>query len=307
VSVSKQRRRLEFRLFGPMTIFAGDGQPSMAATRAVQGLAAYLLHHRGRLHSRETLACLYWPDLSADRSRSCLSTTLWRLRRIVEPDGVPRGSVIRTGPAGDLGINPSSDLWLDVAAVEAYARRALDELDGHWTEHDLHGVESGLAVYRGDLLEGFYDNWAVAERERVRQLYCDAELCVMRQHGLRGSLPESLASAHRILRADPLREDVHRELIALYLGAGQPALAARQLEACRTTLRVELGVAPAPETEGLLERIRPTPSSNGSGAPPAGGDALAAALSAMSRAVDELTRARADLGRALRRVHEGVT
>src|SRR5947209_6628576 len=61
--------------------------------------------------------------------------------------------------------------------------------------------------------------------------------------------------ARRILGCDPLREEVHRDLMRLHLNASQPAAALRQYRQCEGLLRNELGVEPAPETRALLTPI----------------------------------------------------
>ena len=61
--------------------------------------------------------------------------------------------------------------------------------------------------------------------------------------------------ARRILAADSLREEVHRELIGLYMASGQTASALRQYRVCEELLQRELAVAPMPETQALLVRI----------------------------------------------------
>src|SRR5260370_36036238 len=61
--------------------------------------------------------------------------------------------------------------------------------------------------------------------------------------------------ARRILGCDPLREEVHRDLMRLHLTAGQPAAAMRQYRLCEELLRQELAVEPAPETRALLAPI----------------------------------------------------
>jgi hypothetical protein len=61
--------------------------------------------------------------------------------------------------------------------------------------------------------------------------------------------------ARRILGCDPLREEVHRDLMRLHISAGQPAAALRQYRQCEDLLRHELGVEPAPETRALLSPI----------------------------------------------------
>ena len=68
----------------------------------------------------------------------------------------------------------------------------------------------------------------------------------------------ALRCGQQILTLDPLREDVHRELIRLHLRRGHRALALHQYEQCRAVLDDELGVEPMEETRALCAALLPS-------------------------------------------------
>ncbi|MFQ6102462.1 MAG: BTAD domain-containing putative transcriptional regulator, partial [Anaerolineae bacterium] len=192
-------RVLRISLFGGVRI-AHDGQISgMKVTRIVQTLLAYLLLQRHRSHPREVLAGLFWGDHSQERARSCLSTALWRLRRVLEPEGTPRGTYLMTTPAGEIGFNRESDHWLDVAVFEEQVGRVLAKPIHAVEAAGVRELESALQLYRGELLEGFYDDWALRERERLRCLYLNSLAHLMRYYKHHGAYEQSLAYGQQIL------------------------------------------------------------------------------------------------------------
>jgi DNA-binding SARP family transcriptional activator len=77
----------------------------------------------------------------------------------------------------------------------------------------------------------------------------------MRYHRIRDSWSDSLTYGGLLLQHDPLREDVHREVMRLYVGAGQRTLALRQYELCREILARELAIEPMEETRTLYTEI----------------------------------------------------
>lgn len=252
---------LHISLFGSVRVTHGRGLSEEAkVTRTVQALLAYLLLYRHRAHPREVLAALLWGDHSESRARSCLSTALWRLRSVLEPDGVPRGTYLVTTPANDIGFNSASPHWLDVEVFE--------EKVCQMVSHPVDGVdaaavtelEKALELYTAELLEGFYDDWALRERERLRMLHLNSLAYLMRYHRDHGAHEESLAWGQQILQLDPLREEIHRAVMRLYVESGQRALAVRQYEACREILATELGVPPMEETQALYTQIVPEAS-----------------------------------------------
>jgi hypothetical protein len=80
--------------------------------------------------------------------------------------------------------------------------------------------------------------------------------------------------AQAILDHDALREDVHRELMRLFLHSGQRALALRQFELCRAALKRELAIQPMPETLALYAGIARDAVGTGGGFATAGVPAI---------------------------------
>jgi DNA-binding SARP family transcriptional activator len=246
---------LKIYLFGHIRLQHDQSTFESKITPTVQALLAYLLIQPRRTYARDALMELGWGDRPQDQARSCLNTALWRLRNVLEPEGVRRGSYLLSGQNGDVGFNWDSDFWMDAAVFESTAQSILA---AHWQSIDdqqAAQLEQSLQLYQGDLLEGFYYDWVLEERERKRALYlnCLRTIQYYYQHHERYDLAISIGQ--KILRLDPLREEVHRDLMAIYMKNGQRALALQQYEVCHTCLQNELGIAPMPETRALYEQI----------------------------------------------------
>jgi DNA-binding SARP family transcriptional activator len=84
-------------------------------------------------------------------------------------------------------------------------------------------------------------------------LSCLAHLMQYYRH--QGSHAQAVAYGEAILQRDPLREEIHRELMRSYVANGQRALALRQYERCRQVLAEELGIPPMEETQLLRRQI----------------------------------------------------
>jgi hypothetical protein len=72
---------------------------------------------------------------------------------------------------------------------------------------------------------------------------------------IRRDYAEGIRHAQAILDNDALREDVHRDLMQLFVLSGQRAQALRQFEHCRELLRRELAIQPMRETMTLYQSI----------------------------------------------------
>ncbi len=243
---------LEIRLFGTMSI-ERDGLPlAQVPSKRVRDLLSYLLLGRDSAHSREQLAGVFWGDLENHRARHSFNTALWRLRRLLEHDG--RGSTYLQIDARQVGFNLGSDFRLDVAEFEHRCDWAA-QLEDHSTDKAAGLYRQAIDLYRGDLLTECYDDWCLVERERLRRLYLQALDSLLAFHVKRNELAEAIDIAARILESDPLREEVHRDLIDLYVASGQRAAALRQYRLCEQTLKRELGIEPMPETQSLFRSL----------------------------------------------------
>lgn len=239
---------LRVSLFGDVRVVHPKTHQPMKLTRVIKGLLAFLLLQRGRSHTREALAGTLWGGHGESQARGCLNTALWRLRRTLEPESCDRGTFLESGAYGEVGFNFDSDHWLDVSDFEDRVSHVLDSEEGSGVTEDF---EEALCLYRGDLLEGYYDDWVLGRREHYRDIYLNALIHLMGHHRAQGNPERSIDYGHQILSLEPLREEIHREVIRIHIEFDQRALALRQYEACRQTLKEELGVSPMDETQAL--------------------------------------------------------
>lgn len=291
---------LRIRLFGSMRVSRQSDHAALHVAGRPRDLLSYLVLNRGRPHPREVLASLFWGEQHERSARSCLSSALWRLRAVLEAGSTPRGGVLVVEPE-EIGFNAGAN-WIDVAEFERSAQPLIRRSGGIQSEQEARALSRAARLYRGDLLDGCYHNWALAERERLQLGYLTVLERLMRWHEKAGDAARALTFALRILRIDPLRESIHRDVMRLYAQDGQRALAARQYALCRDLLRVELGVEPMEETAQLYAEIvgRPTVTAaphRVAGLPRAGapGAVRAHAMASLEQAISELDAARARL------------
>jgi DNA-binding SARP family transcriptional activator len=246
---------LSIHLFGGLRVTSAILSSDVKVPHSVQPLLAYLMVRRSCSHPRDVLAGVLWPDQSQGSARNCLNTALWRLRSILEPDRTLRGTYLVTTLAGDVAFNTDSDFFLDADVFEEQALQFLKLPVGITDNAQAHAFENILNLYQGELLEGFYYDWALQERERLRCLYLDAQAHLMAYYKQHHAYEAGLVCGRKILYHDPLREEVYREMIRLYLASGQRPLAIRQYQICQEVLHKELGIPPMEETQALYTQI----------------------------------------------------
>jgi DNA-binding SARP family transcriptional activator len=224
------------RLLGGLDLRLGEQRlPALDSGRA-ESLLAYLLVHRDAPQPRQRLAFLLWPDSAEPQARTNLRKVLHNLRRAL-PDA---DRWIEMGPR-TLQWDADAPLWLDVERFEgALAEGRLQE---------------AVELYRGELLEGSYDEWLLEERERLARLHLNALERLAHEHEQQQRWSRAIECAERLVAGDPLREESHRLLIRACHCAGDRARALRAYHVCASTLERELGVEPSADTRALYQRV----------------------------------------------------
>ncbi len=299
--------RLQIYLFGGFRVTRGRPPETLHLTRTAQHLLAYLVVHRHRTHGREALAGTLWGETEDEKARACLNTALWRLRKIVEPTGVSRGTFVHTTASGEVGFRSDSPCWVDLSAFEDtvdIVRKTPPESLSH---HTAGVIEKALPLYTGELLEGFYEEWIFQERERLHCLYVAALESLMHYHRLQNNIPQSLAFAQRLLQLEPFREDVHLAAMKMYQDIGQRFMALKQYEKCRESLEKDMGATPSHDMRRFYEEI--APGRRGSDADPSpekslAPDALGSAMDVLRKALLSLEAVHRDMLEALKCVNE---
>jgi DNA-binding SARP family transcriptional activator len=234
-----------------------DGRQTLPGfdARKVQELFCYLLLYRDRSHPREALADLLWCDTLTTQSKRYLRKTLWQLQTALDSQLHRLNEPVLLVEPNWIQLNPCADLWLDVAVLEE-AFGLAEGVPGSLLESQcVQALKNAVELYQGDLLEGWYQDWCLYERERLQHMYLSMLDKLMGHCEANHECEAGLVYGSIILRYDRARERTHRRMMRLHYLAGDRTAALRQYEHCVTALHEELGVKPARRTVGLHEQI----------------------------------------------------
>src|SRR5579862_3994925 len=230
--------QLTLRLLGEPTLHFHDKARKLPAPPRCVSLLALLAMRREPV-SRAVLAATLWPDELESSARSNLRRHLYQIQH-----GLPKVDGVEWVLADSVNVtwNVDAPAWVDVNEFEQGvldpARRA-----------------GAIELYRGDLLEGSYDEFLFADRERLRTLYIracfDAAAATRRDLQFR----EAIGYAERILAMDEWREDALRLSMTLRYESGDRSSALTQYERFVKRLSAEMSVPPMPETLALRDAI----------------------------------------------------
>lgn len=243
-------------LFGSLSVATDEsGDQAIAIAGRCASLLAYLALGHGRYFSRSELLGSLWPEHASSSTAGSFNTALWRLRRLIERPPLKHGDLIVCDRRGAIGLNGPAGVWLDVDEFERLIAPGLAKAPELLSDADIEGLRQGAALYKSDILMDITDDWALREREKHRRNYLNALGRLMQLATIRRDYASGIRHAQAILDSDALREDVHRQLMQLFMLGGQRAQALRQFEHCRDLLRRELAIQPMRETLALYQQI----------------------------------------------------
>jgi DNA-binding SARP family transcriptional activator len=290
---------LRIHFFGGFQLLFGRLALPDFPTQRAKALFAMLALQAGQVLPRARLLDVLWQEADESHARKCLSTELWRIRALLKAGGLRPERLIVASRDGVM-FDRKAPYWLDVEAfVSALAtvKSAGPEL---LVPEQVRVLQEAVDLYRGDLLEGFYDDWCLLHREALASQYLHALEMLMRWHFAGRQWEAAISCGQKLLAHDPLLEHVHRSIIRCYLELGARSAAIRQYGSCVECLRKELGIEPMEETIMLYRSIcgaqGPPEIAAGSGMPAP----LAGPAAPLDLALERLQRARRCLAQASR-------
>ncbi len=248
---------LYIRLFGQISLQQND-RPLVDLPAKALELLCYLLIHRERAHTREALAEVLWPETSVTLSQKYLRQTLWQLQAALEAQHAKLGEneALLLHDPGWIRANPACPYWIDVKVLEEAYTSCLD-IPGHaLSSQQAQALVTAVELYQGDLLETWYQDWSIYERERLQLTYL-ALLDKLVEHCIaEHAYGKGIDYGQRILRCDPARESTYQQLMRLHYLAGDRTTALREYKRCTAALAREFGVQPSARTIALYEQIQ---------------------------------------------------
>lgn len=207
-----------------------------------------LLTYRHSPLDRDQICEYLWPEADPMTAQRNFKITLNTLYQVLEPErdaGSESAFIFREGST--YGLRPNVDLWLD---AEEFSK-AVKEAKG-----DPVLLQKAMELYKGEYLpDTLYETWAAEESERLSAVFLEsadrlAEILVEKKR-----FGEAMDLCQRILTQDNCWERAYRHLMLAYDGLGDRGQIGRTYQRCVQTLRNELDVSPAPETQKLYEQL----------------------------------------------------
>jgi LuxR family transcriptional regulator, maltose regulon positive regulatory protein len=248
---------LTVRLLGAVEIFRDPARafaPDAWVTRRARDILCFIASRRHRRASKDTIIDTFWGESDFGSVEKNFHPTVSHIRKALNSNQPLKQNFLLYRD-GDYQLNPEFSYRIDteefdrlVAEGDA-ARRSRDP------EAFVAAYEDAAALYRGEFMQGSYDEWVEEQRSYYREQYLRILELLAQTAQKSEEWARSLSLAQAILREDPFREDVHCTVMRAHARQGNRVAVREQYESLRKLLRKELGVEPAAETQRVYREL----------------------------------------------------
>ena len=248
--------KLKIHLLGTTAVIRPEGtqvEGPLWNRVKVRALLAHLALQRDRSVPRESLLEILWPELDYNAALRNLNTTVYNLRKSLEPDlkrVAQSNYIIYEG--SNYHLNGHVEHWLDIDVFEETIRHAR-----HATHHQtaIKSYENALDLYRGEYLADLQTTavWSAAEHIRLQELCLASMEELGALYEVNGKDTKAKDLYLKALSIDCVRETTVQKLMKLAIRHGDYCTARAHCNRLVHCLKKELNTAPSPVTQALCK------------------------------------------------------
>lgn len=213
----------------------------------VKLLFLYLLTNRHKKNERDVILETFWPGMKPQVASNNFSSSLYSLRQIVGMEKV----AYRKG----LCWLVKEETWCDADDFEEKVKSGrAKRIDGAEQEA-LNAYEEAVSLYRGDYLDEYaFEDWIVAERERLKSLYTRTLFEMAEIYAGRSRYIEAAETLEKAPYSEVSDDQFLYNLINYYILGGSRGKAIKRFKHYRSIMVSELGAEPDPAIAGLIKK-----------------------------------------------------
>lgn len=251
-SEDPSRPQLECYALGRGTVLL-NGKPITTWEGTLPRTLTFFLIDRP-LVTRDEIFSAFWPDLNVKDATNVYHVTKRKVNERVT-------SRIDDGNEYELtqytsGFYIASDRIVRHYDVHEFQEAVQQALVASDDRRELALYSRAIDLYRAPFLQTVNMPWANERRDELRRLYAIALTGMGRIHLRKNELNRALGYLSRAAREAPEREDVHRDVIRLYLQFGMVHEARQQYDVMKQVLEQARGLQPTKDSRELLDQIK---------------------------------------------------
>ncbi|MFH8349971.1 BTAD domain-containing putative transcriptional regulator [Streptomyces sp. NPDC018045] len=243
---------LRFHVLGPLRAYRGGvGVP--VGPPQQQAVLVGLLLSGGKAVPMSRLVEAVWGFQPPKRAVTTIRTYVWRLRKLLEPQGAVKPCVLQS--AGDGYRLAMASAALDAGSAQSLMKRAVEQRRAGRIQEAGRLLSASLDLWRGEPLSGVPGPYAARQRARLDELRIatlEEHYDVALESGRDRLVVPELTD---LVGAYPLNERFRCLLMRALYGVGRQTEALDIYQDMRRLLLEEQGIDPGPELTALHQRI----------------------------------------------------
>ncbi len=247
--------QLRVQTLGAFRVWRGESEVSArewTRKKARQLLQLFVTQRRRVIEREAIFELLYRADTPESAARD-FKVALNALNKALEPARADAEPAFIARDESAYGWREGADVWIDADEFAQLVARAENSAG----DAALELYRRALALYQDDYLrvDAPYEDWAIAERERLLAMYLRAADRLAGELLGRGAADECIAWCDKILARDRCWEHAYRMMMQAYAQRGDRAQARRVFDQCARVLRDDLDVEPSAATVQVMKQI----------------------------------------------------
>jgi ATP/maltotriose-dependent transcriptional regulator MalT/DNA-binding SARP family transcriptional activator len=248
---------LTVNVLGPVEIFRDPSKPFAPdawTTRRSRDIFCFIATSKHRRVAKDVLIDTFWPDEDPAIIEKNFHPTISHIRKALNSRQPFKQNFILFRD-GAYQLNPELTFLIDAEEFDRHfsdAEVAKREKDN---ERLRASLEAAHHCYRGEFMEGIYEDWADERRVYYSEQFGRVASALARLELSEKRLASAKRYAEETLTVDPYREDVHRLILKIYAAQGKPASVKKHYEAMQQLLKTDLGVEPSAETRRVAAEL----------------------------------------------------
>lgn len=228
--------------------------PDAWTTRRARDIFCYIATRKHRRVPKDVLIEAFWGEEEFEAIEKNFHPTISHIRKALNSRQAFKQNFI-VFRDGAYQLNPEFSYKIDtedfinlIAAAETAKK---DKNDAGLRTN----LESAYALYRGDFMEGLYEDWAEEQRPFYTEQFSRVLNALAKLSVAEKRWADALKFAKEILAIDPYREDLHRLVMKVLAAQSKPAAVKKHYEDMRELLKQELGIEPSGETKRVFDEL----------------------------------------------------
>jgi two-component SAPR family response regulator len=236
------------KCFGGFEVFKeGIEQPIKWKTTKAKEIFAYFIQHKGKIIAKGKILEDIWPEMDPEKTSVALHSYIYQVRKVLKTLGLEKILVYKNKGYGLM----SETIISDVQQFERLLEESVENEKGKV----IHCLEEAVQLYQGEYLEGCYNQWIIEEKQRLEERYILAMKRLAYLYSERKEDHQALKCLNKIIKINPLLEEVHERLMIIYENMGNRIAAIHQYESFYHILEREMGIKPKAEMTLYYNRI----------------------------------------------------